>query len=104
MTELEKQFEVAKQVIKELAADSEHMCDYCKYNIPCLGEKCEFYESGVGMYDESGKYFDWKWSCMDFDFGTCEKLKDMPCSSCFTINGESKFEWNGKARGSFKVD
>lgn len=95
MTELER----AKQVIKELAIYSECMCEYCKHNIPCLGEDCEYYQSGVGMYDENGKYYDTKWTCMDFDFGTCEKLAHTPCQFCFVMDDDYNFEWNGKMKG-----
>lgn len=103
MIELEKQLEVAKQVIKELAVHSDYMCEYCKHNIPCLKKECEFYESGKGMYDEAGKYFDWEWSCMDFNFGDCRKLENTPCKDCFEED-YFHFEWNGQARGDFNVD
>ena len=34
-------------------------CDFCEHYIPCLADKCDSYEQGVGMTDESGKYYDW---------------------------------------------
>ena len=95
---LVKKLETAKQAIKELAMNSELVCEYCKYNIPCLAEECEHYVEGVGMHDENGKYFDWKWSCMDFDFGTCKKFENTPCNGCFS-NEDLHVEWNGKAKG-----
>lgn len=90
-----------EQAIKELALESELTCEYCKHNLKC-GEECEFYEEGRGMYDENGKFLDWKWTCMDFDFGTCRKLEDTPCNQCFGEDGEFHFEWNGKLRGDSK--
>ena len=94
MTELEKQLEIANQTIKALAINSEDMCSYCKYDTPCPGKECEFYEEGRGLYDKNDKYYDWKWSCMDFDFGTCEKLVNTPCFNCFN-DKDYHFKWNG---------
>ena len=75
---------------------SDGVCDYCEHNIPCLGKDCECYVDGVGLYDSEGKYYDWKWSCMDYDFGTCDKLINTPCCECIKDYQWSGFKWNGK--------
>lgn len=75
---------------------SECVCDYCEHNVPCLGKECDCYEEGVGLYDTQGKYYDWKWSCMDITFGTCDKLKDTPCGECVENSDWIHFKWNGK--------
>ena len=76
----------------ELVMKSEDICSYCKNNIECKGEKCEKYCKGVG--DADGKFPDLKWSCMDFDFGTCPLLENTPCNDCFK-NNDKDFEWRG---------
>lgn len=79
------------EVLKKYCAD---ICEYCKHQIPCLIEKCDKYESGVGMHDEKGQFFKIKWACLDFDYGSCEKLKGTPCEGCFERDYEN-FDWKG---------
>jgi hypothetical protein len=76
------------------AIDGELICDFCKYDNPCQGDECDKYIEGVGCTDASGDYHDWKWTCMDFDFGTCGELENTPCNGCFD-NNMSGFEWRG---------
>ena len=79
----------------ELLMDSENICHYCKNNIVCKSEKCEKYCEGVGGYGQDGRHFpDWKWTCKDFDFGTCPLLENTPCNECFDNNCKG-FEWRG---------
>lgn len=92
--DLMNQIELMRGVINKLAVDSDDMCSYCMYNIPCDGKDCEYYEEGIGLRDADDKYYDWKWSCMDFDFGTCKKLAGTPCCEC--TSGENQFRWNGR--------
>lgn len=68
------------------------VCEYCKYHHKCQGKECEFYIEGIGMSNEENEYFDWKWSCKDFKWGTCEKLENTPCNGC---NSQNHFEWRG---------
>ena len=75
-----------------LKRDSDDICAYCKNRIECKNEQCEKYSSGVG--DVDGNYPDWKWSCMDFDYGTCSLLEDTPCNGCFDDDCKG-FEWRG---------
>ena len=76
----------------ELVMQSEDICKYCKNNIKCKGKECEKYCEGIG--DVDGKFPDWKWSCEDFDFGTCFLLENTPCNGCFE-NDARGFEWRG---------
>lgn len=59
-------------------------CDFCLYQIKDCSEKCKYYQQGVGVTDEKGKYLDWKWTCQDWVFGTCERLENTPCHNCWT--------------------
>jgi hypothetical protein len=80
--------------LQKLAASTAEICEYCEYDNPCQGEDCECYIEGLGMEDEQGKYYDWKWSCMDFDFGTCPMLENTPCNGCVQ-NDCNHFRWKG---------
>jgi hypothetical protein len=90
---LKSERDAAVEDIKK-AIDGELICDFCKYDQVCQGEKCDKYVDGIGGTDESGNYHDWKWTCMDFNFGTCGQLEDTPCNGCFD-NGMNGFEWRG---------
>lgn len=73
---------------------SADICDYCKHNTECKGKDCPKYISGKGCIDENGKYYDWKWSCKDLNFGECPLLENTPCNGCIG-NGSKGFEWRG---------
>ena len=75
-----------------LKRDSDDICAYCKNRIECKSQQCEKYSSGVG--DVDGNYPDWKWTCMDFNYGTCSLLADTPCNGCFD-DAYKGFEWRG---------
>ena len=79
-----------------LKRDSDDICAYCKNRIECKSQQCEKYSSGVG--DVDGNYPDWKWTCMDFDYGTCFLLADTPCNGCFD-DDYIGFEWRGQQAG-----
>lgn len=72
---------------------ADEICDYCANYIECKGEGCECYIEGVG--DTEGKYPDLQWTCVDFVHGTCDKLRETPCSRCFD-NNYSGFSWHGR--------
>lgn len=99
INELRDKIALMEQAIKEFSLYMDDRCEYCEYNIPCFGEKCECYESGVGAYNESGEYEDYKWDCTYFDFGTCGKLINTPCHECAKMDGVDQFKWNGKLLG-----
>ena len=77
-----------------LKCDLDDICKYCKHIIECKGQNCDGYCSGAGDID--GNCPDWKWSCEDFNFGTCVKMENTPCNGCFE-NDCGGFEWRGKA-------
>lgn len=87
-----EQYDKLMKDFMELIMESENICSYCKNNVECKGEECEKYCEGVG--DADGKFPDWKWSCMDFDFGTCPLLENTPCNDCVK-NNDKGFEWRG---------
>lgn len=79
----------------DLIMESENICSYCNNNIECKGKKCEKYCEGKGGYGQDGQHFpDWKWTCMDFDYGTCPLLENTPCNECFDNNCRG-FYWRG---------
>ena len=84
-----------------LKRDSDDICAYCKNRIECKNEQCEKYSSGVG--DDDGNYPDWKWTCMDFDYGTCFLLADTPCNGCFD-DDYIGFEWRGPQDGKGEAE
>jgi hypothetical protein len=79
-----------------LKRDSDDICAYCKNRVECEGQQCEKYSSGVG--DVDGNYPDWKWTCEDFDYGTCRMMENTPCNGCLE-NDCSGFEWRGPQAG-----
>ena len=84
-----------KDFIYELREGTDDICLYCKHEIKCAGEDCSKYLSGNGMYDKFGKFIDWKWDCMEFDYGTCPMMESAPCSHCVK-NEFSDFEYEEK--------
>jgi hypothetical protein len=89
MTREQKAIDIMTEVLKKYADD---ICVYCKHEIPCPGKTCEHYIEGIG--DDEGKYPSLKWSCEDFDHGTCIVLENTPCNGCFD-NDYRGFVWKG---------
>ena len=80
------------QAIKCMSTDGD-ICEFCSNKVKCDGKKCEKYCEGKGGWGENGQHFpDWKWTCEDFDFGTCPLLENTPCNGCFD-NDYSGFEF-----------
>ena len=73
-------------------------CDLCGNKRECKEEKCPAYTSGIGAIDQqSGKeYPDFKWTCMDFDYGTCDFLENTPCNGC---DFKNHWQWRGAEGG-----
>ena len=73
--------------------DIDH-CKFCKHFINCEKEKCPYHEEGTGMEDDKGnKYPDMKWTCMDFNYGTCRKYEEEGNADCRTCKNGSNWEW-----------
>ena len=80
---------------EEVILKAEDICHYCKNKTECKDRECPMYCEGKGAYGEDGRHFsDWKWTCHDFDFGTCPLLENTPCNECFD-NSYQGFEWRG---------
>ena len=86
----------AIEAIKFALTHPDDGCKLCRHYYKCEGEACPHYQAGIGAVDEaSGKeHPDFKWTCEDFDFGTCDALKDTPCNGC-NLNTYSNFDWKG---------
>lgn len=68
-------------------------CSLCAHYYPCAGKDCPKYISGTGANNPDGTEDpDFKWTCEDFDFGTCPALENMPCNGC---DFENHWEWRG---------
>jgi hypothetical protein len=94
LIQLQAELTVAVEDIRELALNSEDTCQYCKYDKPCIGDICKCFIEGVGMTDNEGKYYNTKWTCMDFNYGECPMLENTPCNGC-AQNDFKNFEWRG---------
>lgn len=88
---MDNQFEILKKAFIEVLKHPEDVdpCNFCKHKIKCRGKNCPKYCSGVG--DAEGKYPNFKWTCEDFNFGTCEIMENSPCKECI-FNDYSGFE------------
>lgn len=88
---------LAKKLIKmeidfKEAITNDDYCSICGHFIPCKGTECDCYEEGRGMTDDKGNYCDHRWTCMDFDWGDCPKMDNVPCKECKIM---SHFIWRG---------
>ena len=91
---LRKELEETKIERNMLAQKSDDPCSLCANHVKCDGKSCECYECGVG--DADGKYPNFRWSCEDFNFGTCRKLENTPCNGCIE-NNHAGFVWREKS-------
>lgn len=93
LKEFQNKLDEAEKDIQSVLWGNNDPCNLCKHHHICEYMDCDKYIEGIGMTDEDGKYYDWKWSCLDFDYGTCDKLENTPCNGCDLIN---HFEWKGR--------
>lgn len=89
-----KKYQRLEKDFMQLIANSVNACKYCKNHIECKGKDCPKYVQGKGCWDDKRCYFDWAWSCEDFNFGTCDLLEHTPCNGCIDNNLKG-FEWKG---------
>lgn len=69
-------------------------CEYCRHYLKCEGKDCSYYEEGHGMTDDKGnKCPDMKWTCMDFNYGTCRKYEEESNTFCKECKNGSNWEW-----------
>lgn len=62
---------------------NDDLCKHCSNRISCEKRECERYQEGVGGWLNGQRVEDLRWSCRDFDFGTCGKMVGTPCEGCF---------------------
>lgn len=68
-------------------------CLLCAHHHPCPGKDCPQYVAGIGATGKDGKeYHDFKWTCEDFEFGTCPAMENTPCNGC---DFENHWKWRG---------
>ena len=89
-----KQRDAAVADIRFMLSHPDDGCDLCGNKRECKEEKCPAYTSGIGAIDQqSGKeYPDFKWTCMDFDYGTCDFLENTPYNGC---DFKNHWQWRG---------
>lgn len=90
---LKMQLSAAIADLQDMATRCHELCCYCKHHHHCDGERCESYIDGVGGTID-GTYANFKWSCMDFNYGECPKLENTICNGCID-SGSVGFEWRG---------
>lgn len=64
-------------------------CEHCLHNseVQCNGRQCPQYIEGVGAVDSKDttkKYPDFKWSCLDFEYGDCPYMDHTACHKCIS--------------------
>ena len=86
---------LTEYIIKLIKKHDDDLCSKCKNHIECKGEDFDNYISGIGATGQDGEeYLDFKWTCEDFDLGTCNKLQNTPCNGCFDDDYKG-FAWRG---------
>jgi hypothetical protein len=69
--------------IEALKKNADDLCSLCqnKPAFSCTKECPNYIEGKDGTID--GKLVDFPWSCMDFNWGECDRLIETPCHGCF---------------------
>lgn len=81
---LEKANDLLRSALeKYITENGDDICEHCKNHIPCTPDDCDKYEEGSGGWINCQRVDDFKWSCKDFDYGTCDKMAGTPCDGCF---------------------
>lgn len=89
----ERRGEAVERDLHSIIRYAEDGCLFCAHHLTCAGKDCPRYMSGMGLTDPDGKeYPDWKWTCEDFEFGTCPLLENTPCNGC---DFENHWQWRG---------
>lgn len=89
LTEYRRVVDERDEAIKDLtryAGECGDSCKLCANYKPCPERECpQFVEGNEG--EINGHKLEFKWTCMDFDFGDCPALENTPCHDCgFTNN------------------
>ena len=75
------------------AMTSDDNCLLCGHYIQCNGKECDCYIEGNEAINENGNRIAFQWSCMDFNWGDCPKMDDLPCKDCDA--SMNHFVWRG---------
>ena len=62
----------------------------------CQGKAIGYQNEAQEFFQKAKRknnYYDWNWTCMDWEYGTCEQLINTPCHKCFE-NDFSNWEYN----------
>ena len=92
-------FDNFKKLYIYFASHAESLCECCKNNIECKGEKCSCYQVFEKVQDEQGNdfFYNRPLTCLDLDFGDCQLYEGTKCYDCIhSATGYDGFEWNGK--------
>jgi len=82
-----------EELMRQLKHPADDICSLCQNHVKCEGKNCPEYVKGQGG-TINGKQADFKWTCEEFNFGTCDVLENTPCNGCFD-NDYKGFEWIG---------
>lgn len=95
--EWKKKFDALYEDMRSVIKKCDEGCKLCIHNHVCQEENCPKFEKGVGAVGEDGtEHPDFKWTCMDFDWGTCPMLENTPCKDC---DFQNHWEWRGPQKG-----
>lgn len=93
---LKRRAEAAERDLHSVINGVDDGCLLCAHYHPCAGKDCPQYISGVGMIGQDGKrYPTLKWSCDDFEYGTCPAMENTPCNGC---DFENHWQWRGPCK------
>lgn len=93
---LKARCEAAERDLRSVIQYADEGCKLCVHHHECQSRNCPNYIEGMGATDWDGKsHPDFKWTCRDFEFGTCAALENTPCNGC---DFENHFSWRGPGK------
>ena len=81
-----KDFDLFYADLEKLALECEPFKCFIDPDSPEFGSMGNIPKRVQEYCERTGQYIDEKWTCMDFNCGTCSKLEDTPCNECFENN------------------
>lgn len=89
--QLRKRLDASLKDMRTLVKNADNGCDVCAHHHVCAGKQFPEYIEGVGVkWSDESDIPNMRWSCMDFEFGTCPMLQDTPCADC---DFENNWKW-----------
>jgi hypothetical protein len=82
-----------KEIITNLLFEMNDInaCNYCTNRVECNGKDCPYFCQGDFGFIGAEK-INFKWTCEDFDMGTCGALENTPCAHCVKTEDAEDFE------------